>query len=34
MKILVYTLEFIPFAGGIATFCYELLWDSAGWGMR
>ena len=24
MKILIYTLEFIPFAGGIATFCYEL----------
>ena len=24
MRILVYTLEFIPFAGGIATFCYEL----------
>ena len=24
MKILIYTLEFVPFAGGIATFCYEL----------
>ena len=24
MRVLIYTLEFIPFAGGIATFCYEL----------
>ena len=24
MRVLLYTLEFIPFAGGIATFCCEL----------
>ena len=24
MRILLYTLEFIPFSGGIATYCYEL----------
>lgn len=24
MRILVYTLEFVPFAGGIATYCFEL----------